>query len=52
VRQKVFEEASSLPLEQEENEWTAPLRKLQGCYNINVDEDDDLRKVNIAETKG
>jgi hypothetical protein len=26
VRQKVFEEASSLPLEPEEDEWTAPLR--------------------------
>jgi hypothetical protein len=25
---------------------------LQGCYNINVDEDDDPRNVNIAETKG
>jgi hypothetical protein len=25
VRQKVFEEASSLPLEQEEDEWTVPL---------------------------
>jgi hypothetical protein len=39
-------------LEQKEDEWTAPLQKLQGCYNINVDEDDDPRKVNIAETKG
>ena len=29
-----------------------PLQKLQGCYNINADEDDDLRKVNIAETEG
>jgi hypothetical protein len=36
-------------LEQEEDEWTAPLQKLQGCYNINVDEDDDPRKVNISE---
>jgi hypothetical protein len=52
VRQKVFKEASSLPLEQEEDQWTTPLQKLQGCYNINVDEDDDLRKVNITETKG
>jgi hypothetical protein len=52
VRQKVFEEASSLPLEQEEDEWTAPLQKLQGCYNINADEDDDPRKVNIAEIEG
>jgi hypothetical protein len=25
VRQKIFEEAASLPLEQEEDEWTAPL---------------------------
>jgi hypothetical protein len=29
-----------------------PLQKLQGCYNINIDEDDDPRKVNITETKG
>jgi hypothetical protein len=29
-----------------------PLQKLQGCYNINADEDDDPRKVNITETKG
>jgi hypothetical protein len=52
VRQKVFEEAPSLPMEQEEDEWIVPLQKLQGCYNINVDEDDDPRKVNIAETEG
>jgi hypothetical protein len=39
-------------LEQEEDEWTAPLQKLQTCYNINVDEDDDPRKVNIAEIEG
>jgi hypothetical protein len=52
VRQKEFEEASNLPLEQEEDEWTAPLHKLQGCYNINADEDDDARKVTIAETEG
>jgi hypothetical protein len=39
-------------LEQEEDEWTAPLQKLQGCYNINVDEDGDPRKVNIAEIEG
>jgi hypothetical protein len=51
VRQKVFEEAPSLPVEQEEDEWTTPLQKLQGCYNINSDEDDDPRKVNIAETE-
>jgi hypothetical protein len=25
---------------------------LQGCYNINADEDDDPRKVNIAEIEG
>jgi hypothetical protein len=47
-RQKVFEEAFSLSLKKEENEWTTPLQKLQGCYNINVDEDDDPRKVNIT----
>jgi hypothetical protein len=52
VRQKVFEEAPSLPLEQEEDEWTAPLQKLQGCYKINVEEDDDPRKVNIVEIEG
>jgi hypothetical protein len=52
VRHKVFEEASNLPLEQEEDKWTAPLQKLQGCYKINVDEDDDPRKVNITEIKG
>jgi hypothetical protein len=52
VRQKVFEEARSLPLEQEEDEWTAPLQKLQGYYNINVDKDDDPRKVNIAKKEG
>jgi hypothetical protein len=39
-------------LEQEEDEWTAPLQKLQGCYNINDDKDDYSRKVNIVETKG
>ena len=39
-------------MEQKEDEWTAPLQKLQGCYNINVDEDDDPRKVNIAEKEG
>jgi hypothetical protein len=52
VRQKVFEEAPYLALELEEDEWTAPLQKLQGCYNINVDEDDDPRNVNITETEG
>jgi hypothetical protein len=50
ARQKVYEEAPNLPLEQEEYEWTAPLQKLQGCYNINFDEDDDTRNVIIAET--
>jgi hypothetical protein len=52
LRQRVFEEAPSLPVEQEEDECTAPLQKLQGCYNINVDEEDDPRNVNIAETEG
>jgi hypothetical protein len=52
VRQKIFKESSSLPMEQEEDEWTTSFQKLQGCYNINVDEDDDLRKVNIVETEG
>jgi hypothetical protein len=52
VRQKVFEEAPNLPLEKEEDEWTAPLQKLQGCYNINADEYNDPRNVNIAETEG
>jgi hypothetical protein len=47
VRKKVFEEAPNLPLEQEEDEWIAPLQKLQGCYNINVDEDGDSRNVNM-----
>jgi hypothetical protein len=39
-------------VEKEEDEWSEPLQKLQGCYNINVDEDDDCRNVNIAEMKG
>jgi hypothetical protein len=52
LRQKFFEEAPNLPVEQEEDEWTAPLQKLQGCYNINVYEDDDPRNVNIVETEG
>jgi hypothetical protein len=52
VRHKVFEEVSSLPLEKEEDEWTAPLHKLQTCYNINADKDNDSRKVNIAEIEG
>ena len=38
-------------MDQEEDEWTAPLQKLQGCYNINVDEDDDPRKINTTETE-
>jgi hypothetical protein len=29
-----------------------PLQRLQGCYNINVDEDDDPQNVNISETEG
>jgi hypothetical protein len=48
VRKKVFEEAPNLPLEKEEYEQNAPLQKLQDCYNINVDEDDDPRNVNIV----
>jgi hypothetical protein len=52
VRHKVFEEVPNIPVEQEEDEWISPLQKLQGCYNINADEDDDPRNVNIAETKG
>jgi hypothetical protein len=52
VRQKLFKEVSGLPLEQEEDEWTTSFHKFQGCYNINDDEDDDLRKVNITETEG
>jgi hypothetical protein len=28
------------------------LQKLQSYYNINTNEDDDLRKVNIVETEG
>jgi hypothetical protein len=52
VRQNVFEEAPNPPLEQEEDEWNVPLQWLQGCYNINVDEDDDPRNVNISKTKG
>jgi hypothetical protein len=52
VRQKFFEEAPNLPLDQEEDEWTTPLKKLQGCYNINADRDDDHRNVNIVETEG
>jgi hypothetical protein len=51
-QQIIFDEASSLPLEQEEDEWTAPLQKLHVCYNINADEEDDPRKVNITETEG
>jgi hypothetical protein len=52
VRQNVFKEASSLPLEKEEDEWTAPFQKVQECYHINADEDYDPRKVNIVETEG
>jgi hypothetical protein len=49
VRQKVFEEESNLPLEQEEDEWITPLQTLQDFYNINTNEDDDPRNVNIVE---
>jgi hypothetical protein len=52
VRHKVFEEAPKLPPEKEEDEWIAPLQKLQGCYNINADEDDDPRNVKIAKKEG
>jgi hypothetical protein len=52
IRQNTFKEESNLPLEKEEDEWTVPLQKLQGCYNINIDEDDDPRKVNITKTEG
>jgi hypothetical protein len=48
VIQNVLEEAPDLPLDQEEDEWTTPLQKLQGYYNINVDEDNDPRNVNIT----
>jgi hypothetical protein len=51
IRQKAFEEAPNPPLDQEKDEWTAPLQQLQDCYNINVDEDDDPGDVNIVETK-
>ena len=52
MRQKVFEEAPNLPFTQEGDEWTTPLQQLHGCDNINVDEDDALRNVNILETEG
>jgi hypothetical protein len=52
VGQKVFKEASRIPLEKEEDEWTVPLQKLQICYNINADKDDDPRKVNIEKIEG
>jgi hypothetical protein len=39
-------------MEQEEDEWIAPLQKLQGCYNINASEYNDPRNVNIIETEG
>jgi hypothetical protein len=51
-RQKVFEEVSNPPFEQEEDERTTPFQRLQDCYNINADEDDDPRNVNISETEG
>jgi hypothetical protein len=46
--QKVFEEEPNLPFTEEGDEWTASLQRLQGSYNINVDNDDDPRDVNIA----
>jgi hypothetical protein len=52
VRERVFEEAPSPPVEQEEDEWIAPVQKFQGCYNINANEDNDSRNVNIVETEG
>jgi hypothetical protein len=52
IRHKFFEEAPNLPIGKEEYEWATPLQKLQGCYNINVDEYDDPRNVNIAENEG
>jgi hypothetical protein len=52
VRQKFFEEAPNPPLDQEEDEWTTPLHRLQDCYNINVDEDDDPRDGNTAKIEG
>ncbi len=45
-------EVSISTLNQDEIEGTAPFQQLPGCYNINVDEDDDLRNVNIIEYKG
>jgi hypothetical protein len=50
VRQRIFEEAPTFPVDQEEHEWTTPLQKLKGCYKTNADEDDDPRNVNIAKT--
>jgi expansin (peptidoglycan-binding protein) len=52
VRKKVFKEASILPMEQEEDEWIVPLQKLQSCYNINVDDGNGPRKVNMTEIEG
>jgi hypothetical protein len=52
IRQRIFEEVPILLVEKEEDEWIVPLHKLQGCYNINVDEDDDPRNVNITEIEG
>jgi hypothetical protein len=52
VRQNIFKKAFGLTLEQEEDKWIAPFHKLQECYHINAEEDDDLRKVNIVETEG
>jgi hypothetical protein len=52
MRQKVFEEASNLPMEQEEDEWTVSFQKLKSCYNIDANDDDDPRNVNITEKEG
>jgi hypothetical protein len=52
MRQKVFEATSSLPMEQKEDKWTVPLQELKSCYNINADDDDNPRKVNITEIEG
>ena len=38
-------------MEQEEDEWTPPLQKLQGYYNINDDDNDDPRNIHITKTE-
>jgi hypothetical protein len=52
VRHKLIKEVPRLPVEKEEDEWTVPLQKLQGCYNINADEDNDSVKLNIIKIEG